>query len=123
MKKKLIAVCIGILIGTLGILCSVVFSNPEKLPFVDLSFYIGLGLLIFGLFSSQKGDPVLNPPGGKGSVAQIHFLASVASEDSKRHSPSDALQNRVLELRPTTISLLLAALMVFLALGISYLIP
>lgn len=123
MSKNLIAVFTGLLLGAAGILCAVFFSDPEKLPFVDLSFYIGLGLLILGLFPSQKGDPVLNPPGGKGAVAQTHFIANAAMEDTNRRRPSDALQNRVLELRPATISLLLAALMLFLALGISYLLP
>ena len=100
MKKAVKGLIFGAVLGGVGILCAAVFSRFGT-SFQDLCFYIGIVLLVLGLFAMQKGSPttgIFTPSGGANASGEV------------------------LEFNPASLAMLLAAALLFAALGISYLL-
>ena len=119
MKKAVKGLIFGAVLGGVGILCAAVFSRFGT-SFQDLCFYIGIVLL-----AMQKGSPttgIFTPSGGANASGEAHWDASVAMQESQNTGPSKFRQNRVLEFNPSSLAMLLAAALLFAALGISYLL-
>ena len=124
MKKAVKGLIFGAVLGGVGILCAAVFSRFGT-SFQDLCFYIGIVLLVLGLFAMQKGSPttgIFTPYGGSNASGEAHWNASVAMQESQNTVPYKFRQNRVLEFNPASLAMLLAAALLFAALGISYLL-
>jgi len=111
LKRALIMLIYGLLIAGIGLVISFLITNYYQHPLQDVTFIVGIAVLIIGILMMMKGNPAgvgMSSMGMK-NANQVNYmnLEATLRERERTNYNRDFKNHSIVELAPHRISLIL----------------